>query len=63
MSDGVSDPRFASDMELRAPEPWRALWEELQPLAKDDMAPEKLRHWLHFWSKGHHDDRTIALLF
>jgi len=63
MSDGVSDPRFASDLELRAPEPWWALWAELQPLAKDQSAPAKLRDWLHFWSKGHHDDRTIALLF
>ncbi|MCF7985399.1 MAG: protein phosphatase 2C domain-containing protein [Thiohalocapsa sp.] len=63
MSDGVSDPRFASDVELKAPERWLAFWEELQPLANDDMAPEKLRAWLQFWSKGHHDDRTIALLF
>jgi hypothetical protein len=35
MSDGVSDPRFASDVELRAAEPWWALWQELQPLVRD----------------------------
>jgi hypothetical protein len=34
-----------------------------EDMTRDDGAPEKLRNWLHFWSKGHHDDRTIALLF
>ena len=63
MSDGVSDPRFATDAEFRDAVPWWRLWDEIQPLASGNGAPEKLFAWLQFWSKGHHDDRTIAWLF
>ena len=60
MTDGVSDPKFETDAALENPLRWQALWDELQaPLAAAD--PKAALHdWLGFWSRGNHDDRTIA---
>lgn len=62
MTDGVSDPQFETDSGLQNPQKWNTLWHELQqPLSQPD--PEQaLLAWLHFFSAGHHDDRTLALL-
>jgi len=62
MTDGVSDPKFETDAGLKNPALWQALWQELKtPLA--EPAPDiALLDWLDFWSRGNHDDRTIALL-
>jgi hypothetical protein len=67
MTDGVSDPKFASDEALASPAPWNALWNEISPILADstDRAEQAaaLLEWLNFWSTGNHDDRTIAILF
>ena len=66
MSDGVSDPKFQTDRNQEDPEYWHALWKELQQdakLSKDNPnAAEDLLEWLNFWSRGNHDDRSIAVL-
>ena len=60
MTDGVSDPKFETDAALENPQRWQTLWDELQaPLAADDPKTA-LHEWLGFWSRGNHDDRTIA---
>ncbi|MFC2503447.1 MAG: protein phosphatase 2C domain-containing protein, partial [Cardiobacterium sp.] len=60
MTDGVSDPKFETDAALENPQRWQTLWDELQaPLAAAE--PKAALHdWLGFWSRGNHDDRTIA---
>lgn len=72
MTDGVSDPFFQSDQDIESPQEWSHLW---QVLTKGDSdigpgidltsppanAAEQLRDWLDFFSKGHHDDRTLAV--
>jgi len=74
MSDGVSDPRIQHGEELK-PDIWNQLTDELKPLVRQ----EPLNHdaervetykergalctWLDSYEKGHHDDRTIAVLF
>lgn len=72
MSDGVADPWFETDANLLNPDKWREFHEQFaQP--KDDQprvdlsaasqeVSEELLRWLDFWSKGNHDDRTIAVL-
>jgi len=61
MTDGVSDPKFHSDVQLKTFEAWQIFWQELrEPLQKEQ--PEKaLEEWLDFFSKGEHDDRTLAI--
>ncbi|KKZ52826.1 serine/threonine protein phosphatase [Haemophilus haemolyticus] len=61
MTDGVSDPKFHNDVQLNTFEAWQIFWQELrEPLQKEQ--PEKaLEEWLDFFSKGEHDDRTLAI--
>lgn len=62
MTDGVSDPRFETDAGLADPALWDNLWDELLPLIKSENPAQALVEWLHFFTPGHHDDRTIAIL-
>ncbi|RBP44611.1 protein phosphatase 2C-like protein [Roseimicrobium gellanilyticum] len=66
VTDGVSDPRFASEAALGDADAWRKLWAEVQPLVAGAStraeSAERLLDWLNFPSPGHHDDRTIIVL-
>ncbi|MDR0566245.1 MAG: protein phosphatase 2C domain-containing protein [Prevotellaceae bacterium] len=73
MSDGVTDPKFETDANLNKIEKWNALWDDLNGHNEDnakvsfldssEQSAAQLLRWLDFWSKGNHDDRTIAILF
>lgn len=67
MSDGVSDPKFETDNNLKNRDIWLALWQELnhevQLAERSEISSNQLEKWLDFWSKGNHDDRTIAILY
>lgn len=63
MTDGISDPRFETDNGLKDATKWDALWDEIDSCLKSPKPDESLVEWLHFFTPGHHDDRTIALLW
>jgi serine/threonine protein phosphatase PrpC len=73
MTDGVTDPKFETDANLNRIEKWHTLWDDLNGNNEDNLkvnfsdnnehTAEQLLNWLNFWSKGNHDDRTIAILF
>ena len=63
LTDGVSDPFFETDNELRDHKKWSLLWHELDPILRDANPDERLLEWIHFFKQGHHDDRTIAVLW
>lgn len=63
MTDGVSDPRFETDNGLKNPAKWDALWDELAPVLAATDPAQALHDWLHFFTPGHHDDRTLALMW
>lgn len=63
MTDGVSDPRFETDRGLSEATNWDALWDELQPILTSTTPEIALCDWLHFFTAGHHDDRTLAVLW
>ena len=62
MTDGVSDPIFETDNGLTSVTKWKTLWEEISPLIQTEDPCKDLIDWLGFFSTGHHDDRTIAIL-
>lgn len=65
MTDGVSDPRFETDANLRDPLRWNSLWDDLRRevfSAPPATREEAMLDWLNFWSKGNHDDRTIVVI-
>ena len=68
MTDGVSDPKFETDANLQNVDKWDDLWNDLKEngveLTDDnEKSQEQLLEWLKFWSRGNHDDRTIAILY
>lgn len=68
MSDGVSDPKFETDVNLNNPDKWDDLWNDLKEngveLTDDnETSKDQLLDWLDFWAPGNHDDRTIAILY
>jgi hypothetical protein len=63
MTDGISDPRFETDNGLVEPTKWDALWDEITPCLISSEPDKALIDWLDFFSPGHHDDRTIAILW
>lgn len=63
MTDGISDPRFETDAGLANHEKWQALWQELEPQLQQPRPDQALLEWSKFFSAGHHDDRTLAILW
>lgn len=63
MTDGISDPKFETDSGLLNQDKWDALWSELYPILEQEKPDECLLEWMHFFSAGHHDDRTLAVLW
>jgi serine/threonine protein phosphatase PrpC len=65
-TDGVTDPFFESDNALMDIEKWDDFWQEhiANKIEENNLglASAQLLTWLDFWSKGNHDDRSIALL-
>ncbi len=64
MTDGVSDPKFQTDDNFRDSSYWSGLWEELRTEIdfNGEKPEQQLLEWLNFWSRGNHDDRTLAIL-
>ena len=71
MTDGVSDPMFETDNNLKNSQKWIDFWNNLKnskdnPIHFDkheEQTQKELLAWLDFWSKGNHDDRTLAVLY
>ncbi|MDR3323043.1 MAG: protein phosphatase 2C domain-containing protein [Zoogloeaceae bacterium] len=66
MTDGVSDPKFPSEMKLGELAEWNALWQDIDRAARlheEGDADSRLLDWLNFWATGEYDDRTIAIIY
>lgn len=67
MTDGITDPKFETDAALGNAERWRTFWEDdlTQEIAfsrKNDKLEREFLDWMDFWSRGNHDDRTLAVM-
>ncbi|MEN8216012.1 MAG: PP2C family serine/threonine-protein phosphatase, partial [Pseudomonadota bacterium] len=66
MTDGITDPIFDSDDNLRQLEYWdRFFHSDIQKRLSEipSQTAQNLLDWLDFWSPGNHDDRTLALIY
>jgi hypothetical protein len=61
MTDGVSDPYFEPECKLQETGAWQTFWGDLVPSLSAREPEKALIDTLHFFVKGHHDDRTLAL--
>ena len=67
MTDGITDPKFATDAVFGDPEKWKQFWTddlsaEVRLERGNDALREEFLNWMDFWSAGNHDDRTLAIL-
>lgn len=72
MTDGIYDPKFLTENKLEDTEGWKTFFNDLNgdndDLAKVDFIndtdiAQQLLHWTDFWSRGNHDDRTLAIIY
>lgn len=72
MTDGIYDPKFVVESKLENLETWKNFLRDLngenEDKAKVDFVEDsdienQLSAWMDFWSKGNHDDRTLAVIY
>lgn len=72
MTDGIYDPKFVTENKLEDVISWQNFLQDIggenENKAKidfenDDEIEKQILHWLDFWSKGNHDDRTLAIIY
>ncbi|WP_243452268.1 PP2C family serine/threonine-protein phosphatase [Tenacibaculum finnmarkense] len=73
MTDGIYDPKFEVEANLEKNEKWMEFIKDLKGNNEDNRGinfeetPEEveknLNTWMDFWSKGNHDDRTLAIIY
>lgn len=72
MTDGIYDPKFIVENKLEDLDAWKNFLSDLngenEDIAKVDFTNEtevkfQLLKWMDFWSKGNHDDRTLAIIY
>jgi hypothetical protein len=67
MTDGITDPKFETDAGLASAEKWRAFWHEdlaaaVEFASDNEKMEAQFLEWMDFWSRGNHDDRTLAVM-
>ncbi|WP_073956746.1 PP2C family serine/threonine-protein phosphatase [Thalassospira sp. TSL5-1] len=67
MTDGITDPKFPTDSAFANAEIWADFWTndlcaQVDLHQDNDGLKDQMMAWLDFWSRGNHDDRTIALM-
>ncbi|WP_300671078.1 protein phosphatase 2C domain-containing protein [Soonwooa sp.] len=72
MTDGIYDPKFVVESKLENMESWKNFLRDLNgenedgirvDFANDAEVDKQLSDWMDFWSKGNHDDRTLAIIY
>lgn len=72
MTDGIYDPKFITENKLEDLESWKSFFNDLNgynedhakvDFIKDTEIGQQLLSWTDFWSRGNHDDRTLAIIY
>lgn len=72
MTDGIYDPKFVVESKLENLESWKDFLRDLNgeneehkkvDFLEDQNIEVQLSDWMDFWSKGNHDDRTLAVIY
>ncbi|MBK1896018.1 PP2C family serine/threonine-protein phosphatase [Chryseobacterium paridis] len=72
MTDGIYDPKFVVESKLENLETWKNFLRDLNgenedktkvDFVEDSDIENQLSVWMDFWSKGNHDDRTLAVIY
>lgn len=72
MTDGIYDPKFMTENKLEDLESWKTFFSDLNgnnddrakvDFINDEDIDRQLLQWADFWSRGNHDDRTLAIIY
>lgn len=72
MTDGIYDPKFVTENKLEDLDTWQSFIRDLEGenednikvnFIEDEHIQDQLLDWMDFWSKGNHDDRTLAIIY
>lgn len=72
MTDGIYDPKFVTENKLEDIESWKLFFNDLSgnnddrakvDFLSDAEIDKQLLTWVDFWSRGNHDDRTLAIIY
>ncbi|MDR6923319.1 MULTISPECIES: PP2C family serine/threonine-protein phosphatase [Chryseobacterium] len=72
MTDGIYDPKFMTENKLEDLESWTTFFNDLNgnnddrakvDFINDTDIDRQLLQWADFWSRGNHDDRTLAIIY
>lgn len=72
MTDGIYDPKFMTESKLEDVESWKTFFNDLAgnnddrtkvDFMNDIQIDQQLLTWTDFWSRGNHDDRTLAIIY
>ncbi|MGN7785993.1 PP2C family serine/threonine-protein phosphatase [Niabella sp. 22666] len=72
MTDGIYDPKFVTENKLEDIVSWKNFIADLEGSNEDEIKVNfendeniqaQLLMWMDFWSKGNHDDRTLAIIY
>lgn len=72
MTDGIYDPKFVVESKLENSKSWKEFLNDLDGnnedqskvnFENDNNIETELSDWMDFWSKGNHDDRTLAIIY
>lgn len=72
MTDGIYDPKFLTENKLEDTGSWKTFFNDLNgdnddltkvDFINDTEIAQQLLQWTDFWSRGNHDDRTLAIIY
>ncbi|MCJ7933074.1 MAG: protein phosphatase 2C domain-containing protein [Chryseobacterium sp.] len=72
MTDGIYDPKFVTENKLEDLASWKTFFNDLNgnnddrskvDFINDTEIDTRLLTWADFWSRGNHDDRTLAIIY
>lgn len=72
MTDGIYDPKFMTESRLEDINSWKTFFNDLAgnnddrtkvDFVSDADIDQQLLTWTDFWSRGNHDDRTLAIIY
>jgi len=72
MTDGIYDPKFMTESKLENIDSWKTFFNDLAgnnddrvkvDFINDIHIDQQLLTWTDFWSRGNHDDRTLAIIY
>ena len=67
MTDGITDPKFPTDVVFADAAKWIEFWsedftKEVEFERGNAELEREFLNWMDFWSPGNHDDRTLAVM-